>query len=64
MLKAEIKIGGTYLAKISGRISIVRIDESYVDYRGKNRGWNATNLRTNREIRIKSAAKLRREVTP
>lgn len=58
MLKKQVQIGGRYVAKVSGRLVIVRID-------GESRfgGWDATNESTRKSVRIKSAAKLRREVT-
>lgn len=58
MKKAQIEIGGTYTAKVSGKIVRIRID-------GESRlgGWNATNLDTKKEIRIKSAQRLRRAVS-
>ena len=54
MKKADVKIGETYAAKVSGRIVHVRIDG--VSAYG---GWNATNLETKRVIRVKSAQRLR-----
>lgn len=59
MLKKQIQIGKVYAAKVSNKICAVRIDS--VSMYG---GWNATNLDTGRTIRIKSAAKLRKEVGP
>lgn len=59
MKKAEIEIGGVYVAKVSERLTKVRIDS--VSAFG---GWNATNLKTGREIRIRSAARLRAKVHP
>lgn len=58
MLKKQIKIGNSYRAKVSNVIVTVRIlrEASY------GSGWVALNLKTNREVRIKSAAKLRSEV--
>lgn len=78
MKREEIIVGKTYIARISGQFVPVRIDRenedkrrfSGVDYSGHMQtrkyhgGWQATNLKTNREIRIKSAAKLRREARP
>lgn len=57
MLKADIKIGKVYAAKVSGSISPVRIDsESHY------KGWVGTNLATKREVRIRGAARLRFEI--
>jgi hypothetical protein len=54
MKKDEIKIGGTYLAKVSNKVVPVQIiGESCLG------GWVAVNRRTYRKIRIKSAQRLR-----
>ncbi len=58
MLKKDVKIGHCYTAKISNKIVTVQIDS--VSQYG---GWNASNMNTGRIVRIKSAAKLRKEVT-
>lgn len=59
MLKREVKIGAHYVIAHTSynRLSVVRIDSP-----NKYGGYNATKLSTGRSIRIKSAAKLRREV--
>ena len=54
MTKDEIKIGGTYLAKVTDRVVPIRIDAE-----NRHGGWDATNLVTNKQIRIKSAQRLR-----
>lgn len=54
MKKDDVKIGGTYLAKVSDKVVAVRIDAA--NARG---GWDATNLSTNKQVRIKSAQRLR-----
>ena len=59
MKKAEIEIGGRYVAKVSGQLTVVRID-SECQYGG----WNATNIKTGRQVRIRTAARLRREAVP
>ena len=53
MKKDQIRISGVYIAKISDKLTRVRID-------GQNAhgGWDATNLSTNKKVRIKSPAKL------
>jgi HB1, ASXL, restriction endonuclease HTH domain len=58
MKKDEIKIGETYTAKVSDKVVPVRIDKA--NPRG---GWDATNMRTNRPVRIKSAQRLRGRAT-
>ena len=57
MKKAEVQIGQTYVVKVSGKLTTVRIDgeSSYG-------GWVGTNVATSRSVRIKSAQRLRRAV--
>lgn len=55
--KRQVVIAGEYTARISGKMTVVRITE--VCHYG---GWWARNLGTDRRIRIKSAAKLRKPV--
>jgi hypothetical protein len=57
MKKSEIEIGNEYRAKVSGKVVNVRITGNL--YFG---GWIATNLQTGREVRIKTAARLRGRV--
>jgi hypothetical protein len=54
MKKDQIRIGGTYLAKVTDKVVPVRLDAQ-----NPHGGWEATNLATNKRIRIKSAQKLR-----
>ena len=59
MKKSQIKIGGTYTAKVSGFVVPVRIlSES------PHGGWVGMNILTKREVRIRTAARLRREIDP
>lgn len=54
MRKAEVEVGGYYIAKVSGKLTTVRI--------GMPRpqgGWNATNVETGRSVLVRSAARLR-----
>jgi hypothetical protein len=55
MKKREIEIGNTYIAKVSGVLAKVRIARE-----SPHGGWQAINLATGREVRIRSAARLRR----
>jgi hypothetical protein len=59
MTKAEVQIGKTYVAKVSGKLADVRITR--VSPYG---GWYGVNVGTLREVRIRSAQRLRREVLP
>lgn len=54
MTKNEVKVGGLYHAKVSDKLVTVRIDSAH-----SAGGWNATNTRTGKRIRIKSAQRLR-----
>lgn len=58
MRKHEIVTGAVYLAKISNKLTNVRIDGEAL----YSSGWDATNLATGRKVKIKSAAKLRKRV--
>ena len=57
MQKHNVKIGATYVVKVSGTLAQVRLTREHD--RG---GWYGTNLATGREIRIRTAARLRSEV--
>jgi hypothetical protein len=52
--KAQVEIGGRYIAKVSGSLVTVRIKAEH-----SLGGWLATNEQTGRSIRIKSAQRLR-----
>ena len=54
MKKHEVKLGGEYIVKVSGRLAHVRIDRE-----NPHGGWQATNLATKKSVRIKSAQRLR-----
>jgi hypothetical protein len=58
MKKNEVKVGGTYVAKVSDRLTTVRIT-------GESRygGWDAVNTKTGKAVRIKSAQRLRGSAT-
>ena len=58
MKKNEVKIGANYIAKVSGQLAEISIT-------GESRfgGWDAVNVATGRQVRVKSAQRLRREVT-
>jgi len=54
MKKADIKIGSVYRAKVSDKLTDVRIDAA-----NPSGGWDATNLASKKKVRIKSAQRLR-----
>lgn len=58
MTKAEVKIGAHYVAKVSGALVPVRIDGAC-----PSGGWWATSRASGRQIRIRGAQRLRRELT-
>ena len=59
MQKQNVHLGTTYIVKVSGTLARVRLTREHP--RG---GWYGTNLATGREIRIRTAARLRSEVKP
>ncbi len=56
MQKRNVRIGTTYIVKVSGTLARVRLTREHD--RG---GWYGSNLATGREIRIRTAARLRSE---
>ena len=59
MQKQNVNIGTTYIVKVSGTLAKVRLTREHP--RG---GWYGTSLATGREIRIRTAARLRSEAKP
>jgi len=57
MKKHEVQIGETYVAKVSGILAPVKI--TGVCPHG---GWDAVNVKTGRQVRVKSAMRLRRHL--
>ena len=57
MRQKDVIIGRYYLAKVSEKVVIVRIEQ--VSSYG---GWDALNTETQRMVRIKTAGRLRAEV--
>ena len=57
MKKNQAIIGETYTAKVSGKITTIRLlrESPYG-------GWDAVNTATGREVRVKTAARLRRQL--
>jgi len=54
MKQDDVKVGGKYMVKVSGKVTRVRIDGE-----NPNGGWDATNLATRKKVRIKTAGRLR-----
>ncbi len=54
MKQADVEIGEVYAVKVSGKMAPVVIDEEH-----SNGGWVGTNQDTNRQVRIKTARRLR-----
>ena len=54
MKKDEVRIGGVHAAKVSDRMVTVRLESE-----NPHGGWNGTNLKTGKAVRIKSAQRLR-----
>lgn len=53
MKKTDVRIGGEYYANVTNRKVVVRIDAE-----NSSGGWDATNLTTNKKVRIKTAGRL------
>ena len=67
MKKNEIQQGGVYEAKVSGKLTRVRVDRIMEVFDYKRRPairYRVTNLRTGRKTTFRSAVKFRREVQP
>lgn len=58
MRREQVKIDGLYLAKVSNKMTVVRI----LNARLIGKGWTAKNQRTGRNIFILSARRLRQEI--
>jgi hypothetical protein len=58
MKQKDLQVGGTYLAKVSGKMAKVLIVREHVQTSGRL-GWYGRNLATAREVFIRSAARLR-----
>ncbi len=57
MKKRDVQLGGVYIAKVSGKLARVLVTgESPFG------GWDAVNLDTKREVRIRGAQRLRRRI--
>lgn len=68
MKKTEIRIGGLYTARVSGKFVTVRVDairQCYVGYNSatEQTRYDVTNLTTGRTTTFRSAAKFRSEVS-
>jgi len=59
MKAVEIEIGGTYLAKVSGKVVPVVVQETDTG----RKGWGCRNTTTGREIWVKSAQRFRERVS-
>lgn len=54
MRKEDVQCGGEYVAKVSGKLTVIKIVSE-----SRYGGWNGYNTVTRRDVRIRSAAKLR-----
>lgn len=67
MLKKDIRVGGVYVAKISSKLTQVRVDAIKDQTRWNGTAcmsYGVTNLTTGRRTTFRSAAKFRSEVKP
>jgi hypothetical protein len=58
MKKAEVQCGGFYVAAVRGQEAVVQVTRT-----APTGGGDASNLRTRREIRVRTAQRLRRFAT-
>jgi hypothetical protein len=54
MKKESVKLGSTYACKVSGEIQPVRLNAT-----NPHGGWNGTNVRSGKAVRVKSSQRLR-----
>jgi len=54
MKKADVKVGMVYLCKVGRQVTEVRLDSE-----SPYGGWNGTNVKTHRRVRVRSAQRLR-----
>ena len=54
MKKDTVKLGSTYACKVSGEVQPVRLDKT-----NPHGGWDGTNMKTRKSVRVKSAQRLR-----
>ena len=64
MLKREIVVGGRYVAKVSGTLTTVRVDNirEVSDFKAIGLRYDVTNESTGRKTMFRSAAKFRSKV--
>jgi hypothetical protein len=58
MKRKDVEVGRTYLVKVSGRLVPVRLEAEH-----PNGGWTGVNKETRRQVRVRTAARLRCEHT-
>lgn len=65
MKKDEIKIGGVYVAKVSGKLTKVRVDAIRAgnEYQPRETLYDVTNLTTGRTTIFRNAAKFRSQAS-
>ncbi|HUT54383.1 MAG TPA: hypothetical protein VM658_13420 [bacterium] len=58
MKRKDVEVGRTYLVKVSGKLVPVRLEAEH-----PNGGWTGVNKETRRQVRVRTAARLRCEHT-
>lgn len=61
MKKAEISVGGRYEAKVSGKLVTLRVTSVGENTRTGRTYWDCTNEATGGFIRVRGAARFRKE---
>lgn len=59
MKRSQVQVGGVYAVKVSGKVARVRLTRESV-----YGGWDGQNLDTGREVRVKTAGRLRYSLQP
>ncbi len=63
MRQAEIQVGGRYVARVSGRLVVVRVEVGVQDWSGRWT-WIVRNERTGRACRFRSAQRFLKPADP
>jgi len=59
MRAREIEVGGRYVAKVSGQLTVVRVISSTTSGRTGRQTWTCENEKTGRRIVVRSAQRFR-----
>lgn len=63
MRSTDIEVGEVYAVKVSGKVRPVRITTKVCNRQGRRDGWMGINLRTGREVHIRSPQRCRYQMS-